>query len=261
MDTTLLKGLNVLELLAQSEQPKGVSDIARGLNLTKSNVHRTLQTLVAAGYVRVGSRPGTYVCTLKLFELASPLVARLDVRQLAEPVMQALAGKTQETIHLAVLDRLEVIYLHKIESPQPVRAYSSVGGRAPAHAVATGKVLLAWQDAATLATLPERFERTTSRTLPDRDALLAEIAQVRAQGYAINRGEWREGVCGAAAVILDAQRQVIAAVGISGPSERLRPAALRKHAERVVEAARDISRSMGCTRYEPLLPAGDAAAA
>lgn len=261
MDTTLLKGLNVLELLAQSEQHKGVSDIARALNLTKSNVHRTLQTLVAAGYAHRGLRPGTYTCTLKLFELASPLVARLDVRQLAEPAMQALAAKTQESIHLAVLDRLEVIYLHKIESIQPVRAYSSVGGRAPAYAVATGKAMLAWQDESSLQLLPETFERTTSRTLAGRKALLAETAQVRELGYAINRGEWREGVCGAAAVILDAQRQVIAALGVSGPAERLRPAALRKHAERVVEAAREVSRAMGCTRYEPIPAAADRAAA
>jgi DNA-binding IclR family transcriptional regulator len=136
-----------------------------------------------------------------------------------------------------------------------------VGGRAPAYAVATGKAMLAWQDESSLQLLPETFERTTSRTLAGRKALLVETAQVRELGYAINRGEWREGVCGAAAVILDAQRQVIAAVGVSGPAERLRPAALRKHAERVVEAAREVSRAMGCTRYEPIPAAADRAAA
>lgn len=69
-----------------------------------------------------------YECTLKLFELASSILRRMDVRQVAEPFMHSLAETTLETIHLSVLDRAEVIYLHKIESPQPVRAYATIGG-------------------------------------------------------------------------------------------------------------------------------------
>lgn len=247
MDTTLLKGLTVLEHLARSDAPRGLTDLARTLGLTKSNVHRTLQTLVAAGYVRA-LPGGTYACTLKLFELASPVVARIDVRQAAEPFMRTLAEQTQETIHLALLDRADVIYLHKIESPQPVRAYSSIGGRAPAYCVASGKALLAYQEEA-LAHLPETLPVFTPRTIASLDLLRRDLEQVRIQGFAVNRGEWREGVCGLAAIVHDAMGRPAAAIGISGPADRLSPTALRRFSDVVVDAARGLSRALG---YNPI---------
>ncbi|WP_244483658.1 IclR family transcriptional regulator [Methylobacterium sp. Leaf91] len=247
MDSTLLKGLTVLEHLAASEAPRGVSELARALDLTKSNVHRTLQTLVAAGYVRA-TPGGAYECTLKLFELASSVLARVDVRQVAERFMRSLADQTQETIHLSLLDRAEVIYLHKIESPHPVRAYSSIGGRAPAYCVASGKALLAYQEEA-LAHLTDPLPTYTPRTITSLDMLRRELEQVRVQGFAINRGEWREGVCGLAAIVHDAMRKPIASIGISGPSDRLDPAALRRFSDVVVDAARGLSRALG---YNPI---------
>ncbi|MCE4225592.1 IclR family transcriptional regulator [Methylobacterium sp. C25] len=247
MDSTLLKGLNLLEHLAASETPRGVSEIARTLGLTKSNAHRTLQTLVAAGYVRP-ARGGTYECTLKLFELASPVLARIDVRQVAEPFMRSLAESTQETIHLSLLDRGDVIYLHKIESPHPVRAYSSIGGRAPAYCVASGKALLAYRDDA-LKYLSDPLPAHTARTITSLELLHRELEQVRVQGFAINRGEWREGVCGLAAIIRDAMGNPIAAIGISGPADRLNAAVLRRFSDVVVDTARGLSRALG---YNPI---------
>jgi IclR family transcriptional regulator, KDG regulon repressor len=257
MDTTLLKGLNLLEAIARSRGPRGVSELARELELTKSNVHRTLQTLGAAGYVRPGPTAGTYECTLKLFEMASGVVARIDVRQSADPFMQQLARLTKETIHLSILDGTDVIYLNKIESPQPVRAYSTIGGRAPAHCVASGKALLAWQGEGVLAQLPARLPSPTLRSIATIDALLEELARVRRQGYAVNRGEWREGVGGVAAIVFDMHGMPVAAIGISGPVERLRPASVRKYSQLVMEAALGLSRSLGYSQpgYPPVAAA------
>lgn len=248
MDTTLLKGLRALELLASSEAPRGVSELARELDLPKSNVHRTLQTLVAAGYVRAKAG-GLYECTLKLFEIASPVLARIDVRQVADSFMRALADATQETVHLSILDRGEVIYLHKIESPHPVRAYSSIGGRAPAYCVASGKALLAYQDESFFQYLPDPLPAYTPRTITSQDELRRELEQVRIQGFAINRGEWRDSVCGLAAIIHDALGKPVASIGISGPADRVTPTALRRFSETVVDSARGLSRALG---YNPI---------
>jgi IclR family transcriptional regulator, KDG regulon repressor len=248
VDSTLLKGLRVLEHLAQSEAPQGVTKLARELDMTKSNVHRTLQTLVSAGYVRIGSG-GTYECTLKVFELASPILARIDVRQVAEPFMRSIAEQTQETIHLSLLDRTEVIYLHKIESPHPVRAYSSIGGRAPAHCVASGKALLAYQEDDALKYFSDPLPSYTSRSITTLTQLRKELEQVRVRGFAINRGEWRDSVCGLAAIVRDAMGRPVASIGISGPAERLQPAALRQYSEVVVDAARALSKALG---YNPI---------
>lgn len=244
MDSTLLKGLRVLEHLANSREPRGVSELARVLELNKSNAHRTLQTLAAAGFVRT-TGGGAYECTLKLFELASAVLSRIDVRQVAEPFMRDLAERTQETIHLSLLDKAEVIYLHKIESPHPVRAYSSIGGRAPAYCVASGKALLAYQDGDALRHLPDPLPAHTARTITTQALLRRELERVRVQGFAVNRGEWREAVCGLAAIVHDAVGRPVASIGISGPADRLQPAVLHRFSDVVVETARGLSRALG----------------
>lgn len=235
----------MLEALTLSEAPRGVSDLARELSLTRSNVHRTLKTLRAAGYVRQTLDSGDYECTLKLFQLGGAVLARVDVKRAAEPFMEALASRTRETVHLSVLDDTDVIYLHKIDSPQPVRAYSMIAGRAPAYAVATGKALLAFQGDGYIARFKGKLEPHTTRTLISLAALRQELEQIRQQGYAVNRGEWRASVCGLAAPVFDSTRGALAAVGISGPIERLKPATLKSFRPDVVQAARSISEALG----------------
>jgi DNA-binding IclR family transcriptional regulator len=245
MDKTLVKGLPVLEALAQSESARGVSELARELGLTKSNVHRTLQTLCGTGYVRKNELSGAYECTMKIPRIAAAILGRVDMKRVAEPYMQSLASLTKETVHLSVLDDLDVFYVHKIDSPQPVRAYSEISGRAPAYCVATGKALLAFQDDSYLQRFGERLRAHTPRTIATQVELRKELAQVRQQGYAVNRGEWRETVGGLAAPIFDAHRRPLAAIGISGPVDRLRPPRLKTFTPEVLRAARDISDALG----------------
>ena len=244
MDKTLLKGLRLLETLVRSPGPRGVSELSQEVGLTRSNTHRTLQTLVAAGYVRQ-DRSASYECTLKLLELSQAILGRVDVAQVAQLTLQELAAQTQETVHLSVLDGIEVVYLQRIDSPQPVRAHTPLGARAPAYCVATGKALLAFQDEAYLARLEGRLERYSSRTIVAKEALSDELRQVRRQGYAINRGEWRESVGGIAAVIYDATGRPVAGIGVSGPLARLRTARLRELSGIVTAAARQVSRALG----------------
>jgi DNA-binding IclR family transcriptional regulator len=148
-------------------------------------------------------------------------------------------------VHLSILDGAEVVYVDKIDSPEPVRAYSRIGGRSPAFAVATGKAMLAWQSPEYVAAVAERIERFTTRTVADAEELRQELARIRVQGFAVNKGEWRDTVCGLAAPIRDASGLVIAAVGISGPAERLKPKRLKELVAPVVEAAAVISASLG----------------
>ena len=140
MDKTLLKGLMLLEALAdQNGKPVTIPVLAEQVGLTKSNTHRTLQTLAHAGYATRDDTTGNYRSTFKLFELGAKQMAQIDVRQFAAVHMRALVELTQETVHLSILDGGSVVYVDKIESAQPVRAYSVLGGHAPAYCVATGK--------------------------------------------------------------------------------------------------------------------------
>ena len=246
MDKTLLKGLSVLEVLADMEgESRTIDDVAARVSLTRSNTHRTLQTLIHAGYVERDSDNGGYRGTMKMFALGVRQLANIDVRRIAPKYMAALAKETGETIHLSVLDGGEVIYIDKIDSSQPIRAYSMIGGRAPAHSVATGKALLAVQPDAFLDALPKKLARFTAATIVDRTQLRTELAKAARLGYAVNRGEWREGVGGVAAPIFDGFDRAVAAVGISGPLERLSIARMKELAPAVVRVAGALSKELG----------------
>lgn len=221
MDKTFLKGLILLEAMAKNNKSSGVTELATQLGLHKSNVHRLLQGLVHQGFARRDPDTSRYELTMKLWELGARVFNRLDVRQEALPFMRQLADDTHETVHLSVLNGTDVLYIEKIDSPQPVRAYTIVGGRAPVQCVATGKAMLAWADQDVMDQVHENLQKHTPNSIASKAALAREMATIREQGYAVNNGEWREQVMGLAAPIHDVSGNVVAAMGISGPSERL----------------------------------------
>jgi IclR family KDG regulon transcriptional repressor len=246
MDKTLLKGLMVLEAVTEVEHPpRTIDELAARVGLTRSNTHRTLQTLVHAGYVVKDDENGRYRATIRLFELGARQLSQLDVRKLAGPSMRALAEKTGETVHLSVLDGIDVVYIDKIDSPQPVRAYSFIGGRGPAYAVATGKVLLAHQPEGYAERYVEKLQQHTDTTITSIALLKDELRKIVRQGYAVNRGEWRASVGGVAVAIFNSLQQPVAALGISGPLDRLSLSRMKAFAPDVVEGAREISHCMG----------------
>ncbi|MFV0473482.1 MAG: IclR family transcriptional regulator, partial [Pikeienuella sp.] len=223
MDKTLLKGLLVLEHVVRSDAPVRSTDVADELGLMKSNAHRVLKTLAEAGYIQQNLRSREFSPSLKLWEMGATGAGRLDLRQRAGDTLRPLARETGETVHLSVLDRAEVIYIDKIDSSQPVGAYTRLGGRAPAYCVATGKAILAQLEEPALEPVLASLVRHAENTLPSPDALAADLGETRARGYSINRGDWRNGVWGVASAVRDARNTVVAAVGVSGPDFRIEP--------------------------------------
>ncbi|WJR75811.1 IclR family transcriptional regulator [Bradyrhizobium sp. NP1] len=220
MDQTSVKAFRLLETLVAAGAPRGVSDLARETGLPKSNVHRVVTTLEALGYVRKTAE-GSYAVTLKLWELGTAVMSRVDIRQVASPHMRALVDATGESAILAILDGLDVVYVDKIESDQAIQAMTRVGSRVPAHCVGTGKAMLAFQPAGIEAEIARRVGPRTSATIHEEAALRREFEAIRKRGYAINRGEFRDQVAGVAAPILNSVGGVIAGVGVWGPDQRL----------------------------------------
>lgn len=245
MNKTLLKGLVLLETMANNDKCSGVTELANELSLSKSNVHRLLQGLVHQGFVRRQPETGRYELTMKLWELGAKVFRRLDVRREALPYMKLLADETLETVHLSILDGTDALYIEKIDSPQPVRAYTTVGGRSPATSVATGKAMLAWADESTIANAAEKLQRHTPKSIATAEELHRQLKQIRANGYAVNTGEWREQVVGVAAPLRDATGHVVGALGISGPSERLTDEVISNSVPRLIELANTISARFG----------------
>lgn len=252
MNNTLVKGLCLLEVLARRSEPMGVSELAMAVAMPKSGVHRLLQALVEERYVEQ-SGSGRYRVAIKLWEVASAALPGFDLRRHAEAVMSSLVDATGESVHLSVLDERDVVYVHKLEAQNPVRAYSQIGGRVPAHCVATGKAMLAFKGPGWLAAMAADLVAATANTMTDPRMFIAQMAQIRAQGYATNHGEWRVGVDGLAAPVFGAAGTVVGAIGVSGPSVRLAGAQQERLAAQVMEAGQTLSMTSGTVPPHALL--------
>jgi DNA-binding IclR family transcriptional regulator len=251
MDTTLAKGLALLDWLTRQQRACGVSEAARALGLARSNAHRTLQTLVACGWAEQDDA-GAYRPTLRLFELGMQVQAAVDVAARVRPHLAALAASSGETIHLARRDGADIVYLDKFDSPLPVAAYSRVGGRAPAYCVASGKALLAAErlDGAALQAVlgvlgDGPLVAHTPHSITSIAALQADLQRSALRGYAENREEWRLGVCGLGAPLFDARGWPVAAVGISVPAIRCNRTQARALAEKLLACAAAASSALG----------------
>lgn len=246
MEKALVKGLQLMECLAASSQPRGIADLAAETQLARSNVHRIVTTLRTLGYVRQVPETSAYELTTKLWELGSQVIRRLDLIKVARPAMQALAEATRETIHLSVLDGTDVVYVDKIEGSHDIRAHTSVGARAPAYTVATGKAMLAQRPDSFLLQLGPTLRPYTQVTRTRIEDLRRDIEEVRRCGYAVvPHGEWREGIAACAAPIFGGTGELVGAIGMSGPDSRLGPGEINAVSVHVLSAARQVSAALG----------------
>lgn len=238
--------LSILETLGSVHQ-LGVTELAKKLGLGKSSVYRLLATLARCGYVEKNPQNDRYQLTYRLFAVGSPAANRFGLREAAHPVMERLAAETGEAVNLGVLDGTRVVNLHKVESRHLLRMHMEVGGGAPAHATALGKVLLAALEPSKLSERlgRQRLARLTRRTIGDRATLRRALARVREQGFAIDDEECSLGLRCVAAPILDHRGVVVAALSISGPRQRLPGQTLSHLAENVQAAAGDVSQRLG----------------
>ena len=243
--------LDILEVLARSTQSSSLGEVAAAVGAAKPTTHRLLATLVRRGYASHDPEAGEYRIGIRCFELGSLWAANLDLRQLAAPHLRRLNEATQETVHLAIYDHGDAVYIDKLESPLPVIASSFVGRRCPASCVATGRVLLAYQPERELGRVLEApLPRFTDATITDPAALRDLLDEVRRTGIGVNHGSYRDGVGGLAVAVRDRTGMVVASVGVCLPEMRFGPdrfAALRNE---VAAAGRAISSDLGYV--EPL---------
>jgi IclR family transcriptional regulator, KDG regulon repressor len=244
MDTTVAKGLSVLELLARADGPVRLSTIAEQLDLQKSNVHRLLATFMELGYVVKEPESGRYTLTLRLWELGSAVLAMHPAKRAAAPYMQELHKATSETVSLTVLDGDDVLYLEKIVAPRVLRFTTRPGSRAPAAWVAPGKVLLAYEpDAA--AIIKRAAKQPVNGKKIDVAALMAELEVVRRNGYSVSKSNLTPGLVSAAAPIMGRDSRAAAALSVSGPAERLTEKKMRDVLEAVLHACARIAETVG----------------
>ena len=203
----------------------GITDLANVTGLPKSTTHRLVTALVNEGLLVQDEDSHKYALSLRITALGASILSSHTVRKTARPILMELRDHTRESVHLAVLEGMEAVIIDTEDSYFFVRAVNVPGQHLPAHAVSTGKVLLAYQWEVRLREILSHMnlERYTENTITDQSLLFEELRSVRAKGYALSSGELEEGIDAVAAPIFDHLNAVVAAVSIGGPSERFRP--------------------------------------
>ncbi len=214
---SIQKAFRILELLAV-RSPRGVTEISTELGLEKSSVSRLLKSLSVLGYVAQGSRRGQYEVSARIVTLAQQYLGSDRLTREAGPALRRLAQDARASAHVAVLVDAEMIIVAKEASPDLIQVATRVGGAAPLHASALGKILLAGMTEDQLESYLRRpLERFTDKTLTDPRKLRKAIDEVRRRGYSIESEEEHPGVGCIGAPIRDASGHWIAALSIAGP--------------------------------------------
>ena len=244
---SLVRALTLLDRVSEHEHGVTLTDLAQDVGLAPSTAHRLLKSLEQMGYVDQDSERGLWFVGVKAFTVGSAFVRARDIVAIARPFMRELMEEAGESVNLAVLDHDEPVYLSQVECRQVMRAHALPGARPPAHCSGVGKALL--------AALPERnverlltrtgLPRMTPKTLTTIDAFAAELAAVRAAGYAVDDEEQAFGMRCVAAAIYDENGDAVAAVSLTGPSARIAPDRVSKLGELVSGTAARITAAIG----------------
>lgn len=234
----------LVELLAQSSEPLSLKDLVAQSGLNISTCHRILNDLAIAQFVE-HLPGGRYQLGLRLLELGNLVKNRLNIQELAYPQMQELHRKTGETINLSIRQGDDIVYIERCWSGQSgIHVVRPIGGRAPLHLTAVGKLFLADLDAVELLDYVKRtgIPASTSKSVNELQRLKNELAAVHQQGFAIDNEELEDGVRCLAAAIFNEQGKVVAGLSLSAPAQRIQYA----WSQDLKRAAKDISRELGC---------------
>ncbi|MEA2288551.1 MAG: IclR family transcriptional regulator, pca regulon regulatory protein [Solirubrobacteraceae bacterium] len=225
---SLERGLAVIRAFDAEHRELGLSDVARATGLTRAAARRFLLTLVELGYVHFdGSR---FSLRPRVLELGFAYLSSLSLPEVAQPHMERLVARVDESSSISVLDDTDVVYVVRVPTRRIMSITLAVGTRLPAYATSMGRVLLAGLDPAELEERLSRIEPAplTAATVTDTGALRRILDGVREDGFAVVDQELEQGLRSAAVPIRDASGTVVAALNVSVHASRATMEALRR---------------------------------
>jgi IclR family pca regulon transcriptional regulator len=225
---SLERGLAVIRAFDAEHRELALSDVARATGLTRAAARRFLLTLVKLGYVNLSD--GRFSLRPRVLELGYAYLSSLTLPEVAQPHMEELVAKVNESSSISVLDDLEVVYVVRVPTRRIMSITLAVGTRLPAYATSMGRVLLAGLPDAALEQRLSRIDLRplTTHTTGSKEALRVALETVRKQDYAAVDQELEEGLRSLAVPIRDAGGRVIAALNVSVHASRASMAVLRR---------------------------------
>lgn len=244
--SSVQNALRVLNSFTINETEKRVTQIAEELNIAKSTVSRLLKTLLVEGYVKKDSETLKYSLGTKVLTLYSSLMSNMEVVKEARPILEELAKETSESVQLAELEGSNVIYTEQIKSNYPLQIFVDIGRINPIHCTSSGKLLLAFQDEKLINQLLEtKLIKYTEFTITDPSIIKKQLKDIRSLGYCISENEFIDGIIAICAPIKDYNNNVIAAISLVGPKQRIYGKKTVLYTKKVIDVANRISKNMG----------------
>ena len=223
-------------------------DIAMKSGLGKGTVHRILGTLKSRRFVHQDPDTKKYGLGIRALEMGSAVKKEEILRKAMRPALRELLRLCRETVNAAILEHNEIVYIYRLESEEPLRFSLQVGSRFPAHCTSTGKIMLADlsdQDLYELYGGTEDLGRLTENSIRSFEQFMKEIRDVRQKGLAFDLEETLAGVKCIAAPVRNGKGEVVAAISISGPRERMTRKNMSFFAPLIMEASKKISKELG----------------
>jgi IclR family acetate operon transcriptional repressor len=239
--------LDLLELLSRHPEGMTLTAMTDALKMPKNSVFRIATTLTLRGYAARDESTKIYRASPKLLSLGHAAVGGERLVQAAGPILTRLRDVTGETALLGTLAGNHGVVLDQVPSSHPVKVVVEIGHAFTLHTAAPAKAMLAyWSPEAQKAFVDQiRFKKHTPRTIPNATAYLAELRTVKEIGYALDRCEESETFACVAAPVFDHRELPVAAIWISGPSDRVRPNALKDFGIQVKQCADRLSFQLG----------------
>lgn len=244
--SVVVTAINVLRCFSTAEPLLGVTEIALQVGLHKSSASRLLATLEKEGLLDRDPVSRKYRLGLGLLTVAGPLLADLDVRRAALPVLQELATVTQETTALVLWSGSQAVTVEQVPSPQQIKHTNPLGTRYQTIESASVQVFLAHFTRETVTSLLATGRPHSAHTTPvDLEDLWARLEQVSAQGFAVNYAQTSQDEVGVAAPVTDHRGEIVAAVLVAAPRYRTTARQAATLGEHTARSAADISRRLG----------------
>jgi len=237
---------DVLLMFTRGPTAMGVTEIARELGLSKAVVHRILQSLSTRSLVRADPSTREYRLGPGAIALGARAMRDFDLRQAAQPTLRRMRDITTETTTLSARLQDSRIYLDQFESPQEIKMTVELGRPYPLYAGASSRAILAFLSDETVDRIIQMgLDRLTPETIRNPRELRRRLAETRASGYAISRGERQPAAGSVAAPVFDIDGGVVGSISVCGPVDRFDDVAVARYLPIVRSAAREISRALG----------------
>jgi IclR family transcriptional regulator, acetate operon repressor len=241
------RALSLLEELARDDRGWRLTDLARRTGLSLTTAHRLLTTLEQRRFVQFSSSDNAWHIGQTAFAVGSAFARERNFVVPALPFLRRLRDQTRETANLGVVESGEIVLVNQVPSREIMRAISPVGGRAPMTASGMGKAILASYTRVDVDAVLRRhgMRRATCKTLTSRDALDAQLADARREGYSVDDEEFVTGLRCVAAPVYDDKAEVAFAVSVSGLPLRMTTERLPVLGRLVAKTAREITTALG----------------